>query len=63
MSRGRGATGWLSPRQVVDFGEAIRALLRAEPFLQVRELVHRTGAPAELVTLVRKRWLTARATP
>lgn len=56
----------LAPSQVLAYGETIRALLRAEPTLTVPELVHRTGAPPRLATIVRRKWrfeTSSRSTP
>ncbi len=55
----RAAQQWLSPSQVVAYGEAVRAQLRAEPTLTVNELTRRTGAPSELVARVARRWREA----
>lgn len=58
----RKPTQKVSPQQVLDFAEAVRALLRQTPSLTVAELVRRTGAPRQLVTLVRQRWRFASST-
>lgn len=55
-SRERGAAGWLSPSELLELGNRVRAVLEKNPKATTDTIAELTGASMNVVHRIRVRW-------